>query len=164
MIKKMYKVERKAKLRGLKPEARRRLRIKHSRPLLLALFKWITEHAGTEPPSSPLARAFTYALNQRRALERFLEDGRLPLDNTGAERALRGIAVGRNNWQFAGNDASGRRKAIMYSLIRTCELNGVEPWAYLRDVLTRIADGWPQKRLAELLPQNWSPDAVASAA
>ncbi|PRP92413.1 hypothetical protein ENSA5_49210 [Enhygromyxa salina] len=52
----------------------------------------------------------------------------------------------------------------MYSLIRTCELNGVEPWAYLREVLTRIADGWPQKRLAELLPQNWSPDAVASAA
>jgi hypothetical protein len=65
-------------------------------------------------------------------------------------------------WQFAGNDASGKWAAIMYSLIRTCELNGVEPWAYLRDVLTRIADGWPQRRLAELLPQNWSASAATA--
>ncbi|NJM54769.1 MAG: IS66 family transposase [Verrucomicrobiae bacterium] len=163
IIAKLYKVERKAKLRGLKHEARRKLRAKHSRPLLDELFKWIIEHAASEPPSSPLARAFTYALNQREALERFLEDGRLPLDNTAAERALRGIAVGRNNWQFAGNDASGKWAAIMYSLIRTCELNGVEPWAYLRDVLTRLADGWPQRRLAELLPQNWSATSAAAA-
>lgn len=98
-----------------------------------------------------------------RALEQFLEDGRLPLDNTAAERALRGIAVGRNNWLFAGNDASGEWAAIMYSLIRTCELNGVEPWAYLRSVLTRIAGGWPHRRLAELLPHNWSPDDVSTA-
>jgi transposase len=163
MIKKLYKVERKAKLRGLKHDARRRLRVKHSRPLLDALFKWIIEHAASEPPSSPLARAFGYALNQRQALERFIEDGRIPPDNTAAERALRGIAVGRNNWQFAGNDASGKWAAIMYSLIRTCELNGVEPWAYLRDVLTRLAGRWPQKRLAELLPQNWSPINAAAA-
>ncbi len=163
MIAKLYKVERKAKIRGLKHEARQKLRAKHSRPLLDALFKWIIEHAASEPPSSPLARAFTYALNQREALERFLEDGRLPLDNTAAERALRGIAVGRNNWQFAGNDASGKWAAIMYSLIRTCELNSVEPWAYLRDVLTRLADGWPQKRLAELLPHTWS-TKIATAA
>lgn len=162
MIKKLYKVERKAKLRGLKHEARRKLRAQHSRPLLDALFKWIIEHAASEPPTSPLARGFMYALNQRTALERFLEDGRLPLDNTAAERALRGIAVGRNNWQFAGNDASGKWAAIMYSLIRTSELNGVEPWAYLRDVLTRLADGWPQKRLADLLPQNWSATIAAA--
>jgi hypothetical protein len=77
-------------------------------------------------------------------------------DNTGAERALRGIAVGRSNWLFAGNDDSGERAAIIYSLIRTCELNGVEPWDYLRDVLTRLAAGWSEDRLLELLPHNWS--------
>lgn len=161
IIAKLYKVERKAKLRGLKHDARRKLRAKHSRPLLDALFKWLTEHAASEPPPSPLARAFTDALNQREALERFLEDGRLPLDNTAAERALRGISVGRNNWQFAGNDESGKWAAIMYSLTRTCELNRVEPWAYLCDVLMRLADAWPQSRLAKPLPQNWSAQRAA---
>src|SRR5690606_6773944 len=90
------------------------------------------------------------------ALMRYLDDGRLPIDNTGAERALRGIAVGRHNWLFAGSDAGGERAAIMYSLIRTCELNDVEPWEYLRDVLMRLAAGWPEERLGELLPHRWS--------
>ncbi|MFV8749550.1 transposase domain-containing protein [Nannocystaceae bacterium ST9] len=86
---------------------------------------------------------------------RVLEDGRLPLDNTAAERALRGIAVGRKNWMFAGSDESGGWAAVMYSLIRSCELNGVEPWKYLRDVLSRLAEGWPEERLGELLPHCW---------
>lgn len=156
LIQRIYKVERKAKLHGLKHEARLQLRKKHSRTLLDQLYAWIVKHRGIEPPSSPLARAMTYAINQREALMRFLEDGRLPLDNTGAERALRGIAVGRKNWMFAGNDDSGGWAAVMYSLIRSCELNGVEPWKYLRDVLTRLAEGWPEERLGELLPHCWS--------
>lgn len=156
MIQRLYKVDRKAKLHGLKHEVRLQLRKKHSQTILDQLYAWIVKHHGIEPPSSPLARAMKYAINQRQALMRFLEDGRLPLDNTGAERALRGIAVGRKNWMFAGNDDSGGWAAVMYSLIRSCELNGVEPWAYLRDVLSRLAEGWPEARLGELLPHRWS--------
>jgi hypothetical protein len=84
------------------------------------------------------------------------EDGRLGLDNNPAERALRGVAIGRKNYLFAGSDAGGRRAAAMYSLIETAKLNGINPQAYLADVLARIADH-PAKRVAELLPWNWQP-------
>lgn len=162
LIQKLYKIEKQAKRIGLKPEARARLRRKSAKPILLEIFAWIAKHHGTEPPSSPLGRALTYAINQRAALMRYLENGRLPIDNTGAERALRGIAVGRANWLFAGNDGAGERAAIVYSLIRTCEHNGVEPWEYLRDVLPRLAAGWPDERLVELLPHKWSPTSRAA--
>jgi hypothetical protein len=88
------------------------------------------------------------------ALTRCFDDGRLNLDNNPAERALRGVAIGRKNYLFAGSDAGGRRAAAMYSLIETAKLNGINPQAYLTDVLSRIADH-PAKRLADLLPWNW---------
>jgi hypothetical protein len=89
-------------------------------------------------------------------LTRCFEDGRLSLDNNPAERALRGVAIGRKNYLFAGSDAGGRRAAAMYSLIETAKLNGINPQAYLADVLARIADH-PAKRVADLLPWNWQP-------
>ena len=90
------------------------------------------------------------------ALIRCFDDGRLGLDNNPAERALRGVAIGRKNYLFAGSDAGGRRAAAMYSLVETAKLNGINPQAYLADVLARIA-GHPAKRVAELLPWNWQP-------
>ncbi len=112
---------------------------------------------------SELAAAFRYMRARWTALTRCFADGRLGLDNNPAERALRGVAIGRKNYLFAGSDAGGRRAAAMYSLIETAKLNGVNPQAYLADVLARIADH-PAKRVAELLPWNWQPANLIRAA
>ena len=92
---------------------------------------------------------------------RFLDDGRVCLSNNAAERALRGIAVGRRNWTFAGSDAGGRRAAAIYTLVETCRLNDVDPRAWLADVLARLPDH-PARRLDDLLPWNWAPPAPAA--
>ena len=100
------------------------------------------------------------------ALSRFLEDGRVPLTNNLSERRLRPIAVGRHNWLFAGSDAGAERAATIYTVLGTCAMSGVEPWAYLRDVLVKLQAGWPQSRLDELLPPNWKlahPEAAVPA-
>ncbi len=159
----LYKVERKASREKMSHTRRQALREKRSRAILDRLLRWVAKMQPREPPSSPLGRAFTYLINQRIALHRFLGDGRIPLDNTGAERALRGIAVGRKNYLFVGSDDGGERAATMYTLIRTCELNRIEPWAYLRDVILKLASGWPADRIDELLPPNWA-DAQPAAA
>jgi transposase len=99
---------------------------------------------------SELAAAFRYMQARWTALTRCFDDARLSLDNNSAERALRGVAIGRKNYLFAGSDAGGRRAAAMYSLIETAKLNGVNPQAYLTDVLTRIADGQTRRRTAAL--------------
>jgi len=106
-------------------------------------------------PKSPLGKALTYLKNQRTQLGRFLEDGALEIHNNAAERALRAIAVGRKNWMFAGSDAGARRAAAFYSLIATAVLHGAEPWAYLRDVFTKLGGNFPAHRLDELLPESW---------
>ncbi len=112
---------------------------------------------------SELAAAFRYTLGRWSALCRCFDDGRLALDNNAAERALRGVAVGRKNYLFAGSDRGGERAAVMYSLIETAKLNGLNPEAYLADVLARIADH-PAKRIGELLPWNWKPAPATLAA
>lgn len=101
-----------------------------------------------------LAKAIAYSLNRWNALTRFLDDGRLCLSNNAAERALRGIAVGRHNWTFAGSDTGGERAAAIYSLIESAKLNDIDPRAWLADVLARLPDH-PAKRVNELLPWNW---------
>src|SRR4029079_12991012 len=114
-------------------------------------------------PKNEVAKAIDYSLKRWAALTRFLDDGRLCLSNNAAERALRCIAVGRNNWIFAGSDAGGERAAAIYTLIETAKLNDVDPRAWLADVLARIADH-PAKHIAELLPWNWYSTVAARAA
>jgi len=112
---------------------------------------------------SELAAAFRYALNRWRSLCRCFGDGRLALDNNAAGRAIRGVAIGRKNWLFAGSDRGGERAAALYSLIETAKLNGLNPEVYLADLLARIADH-PARRIAELLPWNWKPEPANLAA
>jgi transposase len=114
----------------------------------------ITRHDPTLSSKSPVAKAIDYGLKRWRAFTRFLDDGRICLSNNAAERALRGIAVGRRNWTFCGSDSGGQRAAAIYTLIETCKLNDVDPRAWLADILARIADH-PAKRIGELLPWNW---------
>ena len=102
---------------------------------------------------SELAKAARYSLGRWAALTRYVNDGRIEIDNSAAERALRGVALGRGNFLFMGSNAGGERAASLYSLIETAKLNGLDPQAYLRDVLQRIADH-PVNRIDELLP--WS--------
>lgn len=165
-IKKLYKVERRATAARASPEERLTLRRSRSKPVLDELGAWLEHVRAIEPPKTPLGKALTYAHNQWEALGRFLEDGRLPLDNGAPERLNRIIAVGRKNYLFAGSDAGGERAAVIYSLVGGCAVNGVDPWAYFSDVLAKLASGWKQSRLEELLPATWSrsePTAADSA-
>ncbi len=155
-IKSLYKVERQATDAGAGPEERLSLRQEKSRPVYLALGRWIAEHVEAEPPKGKLGKALGYAKRQWVALGRFLEDGRLPLDNGAMERLHRIPALGRNAYLFAGSQAGGERAAIAYTLIGGCVLNGVEPWSYLKDLLEKLSRGWPQARIAELVPANWA--------
>ncbi len=107
-----------------------------------------------------LAKAIDYMLKRWPAFARFLDDGRVCLSNNAAERALRGIALGRKSWLFAGSDRGGQRAASMYSLIVTAKMNDIDPQAWLADVLARIAEH-PASRLDELLPWNWRPARTA---
>lgn len=112
---------------------------------------------------SELAATFRYMRARWAALVRCFDDGRLALDNNPAERALRGVAIGRKNYLFAGSDAGGRRAAALYSLIESAKLNGLNPQLYIADVLARIGNH-PARHIAELLPWNWNPDTVPVAA
>lgn len=153
-IRLLYDVEDAAK--ELTPEERRALRQEKAAPLLEQIRQWLDTESTQVLPKSPMGEAIQYALNQWDALERYIEDGDLAIDNNTAERALRPIAVGRKNWMFAGSDKGGERAAILYSLIETCKRHRIEPFAYLRDILDRVGDH-PVNALNELLPQNWTP-------
>jgi transposase len=158
----LYGVE--AAINGMPPEERRRQRQAQSKPIADALERWAREITPKLSGRSELAAAFRYMLARWLALNRCFDDGRLSLDNNPVERALRGVAIGRKNYLFAGSDRGGERAAAMYSLIETAKLNRIDPEAYLRDVLTRIADH-PNNRIVELLPWNWQPaEQVAKAA
>jgi transposase len=150
-------------INGASPEGRCAVRNERSRPLLAKLETWLRDQRAKLSSKSETARAIDYSLKRWTALTRFLDDGRLCISNNAAERALRGIAVGRHNWTFAGSDEGGRRAAAIYTLIETTKLNGVDPQAWLADVLARLPDH-PAKRVAELLPWNWQPQNLAKAA
>ena len=107
-------------------------------------------------PKSPLGEAFGYALSNWKALNTFVEHGILEADNNVSERALKPVALSRKNWLWAGSERGGKAAAVAFSLIETAKLNGIEPYAYLRDVLQRI-NGHRQDRLEELLPMYWKP-------
>ena len=140
-MRKLYRVERQAKEQGLDADGRRDLRQRESKPVMDAMGPWIRELHRSVLPKSPLGKATGYAVRQWDALNRFVDDGRIEIDNNRVERQMRTVAVGRKNWLFAGSDAGGVRAAIIYSLVCTCGLLGIEPWAYFKDVLQRLAEG-----------------------
>jgi len=150
----IYAVE--AKVRGQSPAHRLAWRRSLSRPLVAALKTWLETQLGLVPARSTLADAIRYALGRWKALSRFLEDGRVELDTNPVERAIRPVALGRKNHLFAGSDGGGHRWAVVCSLIETAKLNGVEPYAWLRDVLERMVAGHPINRLDDLMPWNWA--------
>jgi transposase len=155
-IQRLYKIEADASDEGLDPEQRKLRREERSRPVLEALRAWLIEQHGQAPPKSPLARAIGYCIRQWEALLRFVSDGRVSIDNTACERVLRPIALGRRNYLFAGSETGACRAATMYSLLGSAALSSIEPWGYLRDVLQKLIDGWPQSRIDELLPPAWA--------
>jgi transposase len=157
LVKAMYEVESRATEDAVDPEERLRRRQAETAPLVEAVVARATEIRGRYPPSDPLAKAAGYILNQERALRRFLEDGRLRIDNTLVERRLRPVATGRKNYLFCGSDAGAERAAILYSLLGSCALAGVEPRAYLTWVLAQIEiERFPRSRIDELLPASWA--------
>jgi hypothetical protein len=139
---------------GQTPEQRRAVRQELSAPLVADLKTWLTEQRAKLSRGNDLAKAIDYMLKRWTAFTRFLDDGRVDLSNNAAERALRGIALGRKSWLFCGSDRGGQRAAAMYSLIVTAKMNDVDPQAWLADVLARIAE-YPAHRIDELLPWNW---------
>jgi len=132
-------------------------------PLVADLETWMRGERAKLSRHAEVAKAMDYMLKRWPAFARFLEDGRICVSNNAAERALRGIALGRKSWLFCGSDRGGERAAVMYSLIGTAKLNGIDPQAWLADVLARIADH-PAKRLGELLPWNWTRGPASRAA
>ncbi len=150
-IQQLYQVE--ATIRGRPPDERRRERHAHAAPILEVFHDWMQTTLNQVSRKSGLAGAIRYALGRWPALTRYRDDGRIEIDNNAAERALRAVALGRKNYLFAGSDPGGERAAALYSLIGTARLNGLDPLAYLREVLERIATH-PINRIDELLP--WS--------
>jgi transposase len=148
----LFAIER--EINGLSPDRRLAARQSRSRTLVNDLATWLREERRKLSSKNALAKAMDYSLKRWPAFTRFLADGRICLSNNAAERAVRGIAIGRRNWTFAGSDTGGQRAAAIYTLIETAKLNDVDPRAWLADVLARIADH-PVKRIAELLPWNW---------
>jgi hypothetical protein len=151
LIASLYRLEHLADAKRLSPDERVALRQKRSPPVLEKLRRWLAATHGSEPPASDLAKAAAYMIHHGAALTRFVQAGRLKLDNNLCEQQLRAITLGRNNFLFFGAE----RAAILYSLTRTCALQGVSPLAYLTDVLRKLAAGWPQSRIDELLPGGW---------
>jgi len=150
----VYRIE--GQIRAADPDERLRVRQAQTRPVMAAFHRWLAAHAPTLLPKSPLGEAFGYALSNWAALNTFVEHGILEADNNRSERAIAPVVLSRKNWLFAGSERGGRAAATAFSLIETARLNGVEPYAYLRDVLQRIG-GHRQDRLAELLPMHWTP-------
>jgi transposase len=152
LIGQLYRVEDRA--RGWSAEDRLGLRQREARSILNKLLTYLEEIQADVLPKSPAGRAVRYTLKNWTALTRYCEDGDLEIDNNATERAIRGVAVGRNNWVFFGSDQGGSTAAVLRSFVASCQRVKVDPFAWFKDVLSRISDH-PITRLAELLPHNW---------
>jgi hypothetical protein len=149
-ISELYAVE--ADIRGRPADERRAARQDRSRPVIEALQPWLRARLETITQKGKLAEAIRYALSRWEGLSRFLEDGRIEIDSNTVERAIRPLALNRKNALFAGSDVGGEHWAMLASLVETCKINGVEPYAYLADVLSRLVNAHPNSRIDELLP------------
>jgi transposase len=150
-------------INGQPADLRLAYRRQHLAPLVKALEEWLRHERAGLSRHAEVARAIDYMLKRWPAFTRFVDDGRICLSNNAAERALRGVALGRKSWLFCGSDRGGRRAAAMYTLIGTAKLNNLDPQAWLADALERIADQ-PVRRLHELLPWNWRPSTTTPSA
>lgn len=150
----IYGIER--QLQQANPDERRRIRQQQSRPVLEQLHRWLTEHRAKVPEGSATAKAIDYSLRRWVALTRFVDNGHLPVDNNWVENQIRPVALGRKNWLFAGSLRAGQRAAAVMSLIQSAKINGLDPHAYLKDVMDRLPT-WPNSRISELLPHRWCP-------
>jgi hypothetical protein len=151
-IRKIYAVEKEAKEAEFEAEDTRRLRQEKAKPLLESFQDWLTVTRTQVLDQGPMARAIDYTLSNWDALILYLEDGRLPIDNNAAERALRGVCVGRKNWNVIGSENGGRTAALIFSLVETCKEIGVHPREYFRDVLHRISKC---SDVTKLTPHGW---------
>jgi transposase len=150
----LYEIERQVK--GLSADDRRRIRQTQAKPLADALQAWMLAQRSRVPDGTTTAKALDYSLKRWAALTRYLDDGQLPIDNNYIEQQMRPIAIGRKNWLYAGSLRAGKRAAAVMTLVQSAKLNGHDPYAYLKDVLTRLPTQ-PASRIDELLPHNWAP-------
>ena len=155
----LYEVER--EVRDLDEDQRRQIRQAKAKPVADALHAWMIAQRCQVPDGSGTAKALDYSLNRWAALTLYLKDGALPADNNWVENQIRPIAIGRSNWLFAGSLRAGQRAAAIMSLIQSAKLNGHDPYAYLKDVFTRLPTR-SARRVAELLPHNWLPDTTSN--
>jgi hypothetical protein len=152
MIGALFQIER--AIETVPREKRQAIREEQSRPIVERFFTWCDELAAKVLDDTPLAKAIGYARNQRVALLRFLEDGRLPIHNNGSELQLRRQVVGRRNWLFCGSDDGAAVNTVFVSLLASCGLHKLEPWEYLRDLFC-LLPSWPRSRVLELAPAYW---------
>ena len=144
--------------RRQREEQRRQRRQQHAEPVLVELKTWLSEQRPKALPKSPLGQAIGYALNNWEALERYLEQGYLAIDNNLSERTLRAIALGRNNWGVIGSESGGRTAAVLYTLVGTCKHLGIDPFVYLREALPGVfalGEKPADEQLMEWLPDRW---------
>jgi transposase len=151
---KLYDIERKAKDENYSSEQLLDARQKQAKPILAEIKTVLNEYKNQVLPKSPIGKAVAYALNQWDALNRYIDDPILDIDNNISERMLRMVVIGRKNYLFAGSEAGAWRAAIIYSLVASCKLNGIDPFRYFRDILTRVSTH-PADKIDELLPVEW---------
>ena len=149
----LYAIEK--TIRGAGAEERRRVRQERSKPLVAAIKTWLERQLARVSAKAPIAEAIRYGLNHWDGLVRFLDDGRIELDTNIVERAMRPIVLNRKNALFAGHDEGAENWACIASLIESCKLNGVDPQAYLADVLAKLVNLWPASRIDDLMPWAW---------
>lgn len=155
-IQELYMIERRCDEKKVPPELRHRFRQRYAVPILEELEKWMKQEINTVAPKSPIGKALAYSRSLWPRLRGYVQDGRYLIDNNRIENTIRPMAIGRKNYMFAGSDRAASHAALIYSLLGTCKLHGIEPFAYLRDVITRIPEH-KANRLSELLPYNWKP-------
>src|SRR5262249_14677724 len=153
-IAELYQIE--AEIRGKSANERRVVRQEKANPLVIALKTWLEKTLVQVATGASIAQAIRYGLNHWDGLVRFLDDGRIEIDSNTVERSMRPIALNRKNALFAGSDEGAENWAMLASLIETCKLHGINPEAYLADVLTKLVNNWPNRRLAELTPWAWA--------